>query len=64
MSEGERTSLSMPLSKAGIDAWVRAVRERDNKYGQAAQSPMIQRDLSRAQAPRYTPSVQGVPTAA
>ena len=50
----------MPL-KAEIDAWVRAVRERDNKYGQAAQSPLIQRDWSRVRAPVYTPSVQGVP---
>ena len=46
----------MPLSKAGIEAWVRSVRERDNKYGQAAQSPMVRRDWSRVKAPVYTPN--------
>ena len=50
----------MPRS-AALDAWVRAVRERDNQRGLAAQSPMIKRDFSRSQAPRFTPSVQGVP---
>ena len=30
----------MPRS-AALDAWVRAVRERDNQRGLAAQSPMI-----------------------
>ena len=49
----------MPRS-AALDAWVRAVRERDNQRGLAAQSPMIKRDFSRAQAPHYTPSIQGV----
>ena len=51
----------MPLSKEAIEAWVRAVKERDNKHGQAAQSPMVRRDWSRTRAPVYTPSVQGVP---
>ena len=45
---------------AVLDRWVAAVRERDNQRGLAAQSPMIKRDFSRAQAPA-TPSVQGVP---
>ena len=45
----------MPLSKAGIEAWVRAVRLRDEKYGQAAQSPMVRRDMSRVKAPTFVP---------
>ena len=49
------------MPSAVLDAFVRAIRERDNKYGQAAQSPMVQRDWSRTRAPVYTPSVQGVP---
>ena len=51
----------MPLSKEVIEAWVRAVRERDNRYGHAAQSPLIKVDWSRVRAPVFTPSVQGVP---
>ena len=46
----------MPLSKAEIEAFVRAVRERDDKYGLAAQSPMVRRDWSRVKAPVYTPN--------
>ena len=45
----------MPLSKAGIEAWVRAVRARDDRYGQAAQSPMVRRDMSRVKAPTFVP---------
>ena len=49
------------MPSAVLDAFVRAVKERDNNYGQAAQSPMVRRDWSRVKAPVYTPSVQGVP---
>ena len=45
----------MPLSKEAIEAWARAVRERDNKCGQAAQSPMVRRDWSRVKAPTFVP---------
>ena len=54
-AQGERASLTMPLSKAGIEAWVRAVRARDDRYGQAAQSPMVMRDTSRVKAPTFAP---------
>ena len=45
----------MPLSKAGIEAWVRAVRLRDDRYGQAAQSPLVKMDTSRVKAPTFAP---------
>ena len=45
----------MPLSKEAIEAWVRAVRERDDRYGQAAQSPMVKMDTSRVKAPTFVP---------
>ena len=53
-AEGEWASLTMP--SAVLDAFVRAVRERDEKCGQAAQSPMVRRDWSRVKAPVYTPN--------
>ena len=46
----------MPWTKAAIDAWVRSVRERDDKYGLAAQSPMVRMDTTRVKAPVYTPN--------
>ena len=56
-AQGEWASLTMPLSKAGIEAWVRAVRARDDRYGQAAQSPMVVRDTSRVKAPTFVPNM-------
>ena len=38
-----------------LDAFVRAVRLRDEKYGHAAQSPMVMRDTSRVKAPTFVP---------
>ena len=52
-AKSDPASLTMP--SAVLDAFVRAVRERDNKYGHAAQSPMVRRDVSRVKAPVYTP---------
>ena len=49
----------MPRS-AQLDAWVKAVRERDNRWGRAPQSLMIKQDLSQGFV-SYVPSVQGVP---
>ena len=43
------------MPSAVLDAFVRAIRERDNKYGQAAKSPMVRRDLSKARAPTFVP---------
>ena len=56
-AEGERAASRMPLSKAGIEAFVRAVRLRDEKCGQAAQSPMVVRDTSRVKAPTFVPNM-------
>ena len=49
----------MPRS-AALDAFVAAVRARDEYYGHASISPMWKADTSRAYV-RYKPSVQGVP---
>ena len=49
----------MPRS-AALDAFVAAVRARDERYGLVSISPLWKADTSRAYV-RYKPSVQGVP---
>ena len=50
----------MPRS-AVLDAWVRAVRDRERREGGVSASPMVKTDPSIVPAPVYTPSIQGVP---
>ena len=50
----------MPRS-AELDAWVKAVRDREQREGGASASPMVKGDPAVVPAPVYTPSIQGVP---
>ena len=49
----------MPRSSV-LDRFVAAIKARDQRYGQAALSPMWKQDLSTAHI-QYERSVQGVP---
>ena len=46
---------------AELDAFVKAVRDREQREGSAGASPMVRGDPAVVPAPVYTPSVQGVP---
>ena len=50
----------MPRS-AELDAFVKAVRDREQRQGVSGTSPMVRGDPAVVPAPVYVPSVQGVP---
>ena len=50
----------MPRS-AELDAWVKAVRDREQREGVSGASPLLKGDPSVVPAPVYVPSIQGYP---
>ena len=50
----------MPRS-AQLDAWVKAVRDQEEREGVSGASPLLKGDPSVVPAPVYVPSIQGVP---
>ena len=50
----------MPRS-AELDAFVKAVRDREERDGVASTSPMARGNPAVVPAPVYVPSIQGVP---
>ena len=51
----------MPRSAAELDAFVKAVRDRERREGGTSASPMVRGDPAVVPAPVYVPSIQGVP---
>ena len=60
VDEDEPGTLTMPRS-AELDAFVKAVRDREEREGVSGASPLLKGDPSVVPAPVYTPSIQGVP---